>query len=192
MSLRTTTVCTHTTMATHRVGVALGQALQQLMPAETIVVALHGNLGAGKTLLTQGIAAGLGVTERVTSPTFVFVNEYATATDKVLVHIDSYRLSEAPVPDVDPISGIDDAAALEAFTFGFEEILAREDAIVVIEWAERLSALLPADHLSITLDYTPTTPDERSITLEVHGTVSHELLSAAVALGMTPLISSEA
>lgn len=170
----TETIQTETTVATYALGVTLGKALQQHELDDCFVIALHGDLGAGKTLLTQGIAAGLGVEARVTSPTFVFVNEYPTATAKKLIHIDSYRLSELSV------SGTEDGAMLEAFTFGLDEILAREDAIVVIEWAGRIGALLPPDHLAITLNYTAATPNERSISLTATGAVSCEILSAAI------------
>lgn len=176
MSLLKETIHTRTTTATHVLGVALGKALQQHPVDDCFVIALHGNLGAGKTLLAQGIAVGLGVDARVTSPTFVFVNEYPTATDKRFIHMDSYRLSELSG------SAAEDGVLLEAFTFGLDEILAREDAIVVIEWAGRLGDFLPADHLAITLDYSAATPTERSISLTAKGTVSNALLSAAIAL----------
>ena len=70
---------------------ALGQRLAHHLQAP-IVIALHGDLGAGKTTFTQGIAAGLGIQQRVTSPTFTLVNEYTLENGWRLVHIDSYRL----------------------------------------------------------------------------------------------------
>ena len=151
---------------THAFGRQLGEAVVRL-GADGQVIALNGNLGAGKTALTQGVAVGLGVTERVTSPTFIFVNEYPTPTGQTLIHIDSYRLGEAP-----------DEAALEAFTFGLDEILSREDVIVVIEWADRLCDLLPTDHLQITLSYTEEDPDLREICCTALGPVSEALLAA--------------
>ena len=145
---------------TNTLGQAIGQAL---MPG--MILALCGNLGAGKTTFTQGIAAGLGVTDRVTSPTFIFVNEYPTAAGHTLIHIDSYRLGNAP-----------DEAALEAFTFGIEEILWREDAIVVIEWADRLMTLLPTDHLQITLRSIDEQPESREIICVAKGAQSIDLI----------------
>ncbi len=138
---------------------------EQIQPG--MVVALCGNLGAGKTAITQGIAAGLGIVATVTSPTFIFVNEYATPAGHTLLHIDSYRLGDEP-----------DDAALEALTFGLDEILSRDDAIVIIEWADRLGALLPDDHLQITLSYTEDEPDFRAITCTAYGPVSAALLMA--------------
>jgi tRNA threonylcarbamoyladenosine biosynthesis protein TsaE len=145
---------------------ALGQRIGALVPPG-LLIALSGNLGAGKTAITQGIAAGLGITATVTSPTFIFVNEYATPAGYTLIHIDSYRLGDEP-----------DAAAREAFTFGLDEILSRPDAIVVIEWAERLRDLLPDDHLQIALHYTDEQPDSRAITVTAHGPISAALLAA--------------
>ncbi len=102
-----------------------------------LVIALHGDLGAGKTTFVQGLAAGLGVRERVTSPTFILANEYQTPRGWRLVHVDAYRLAER---------GADEAAA-----FGLEELLDATDTIVAIEWAERVADLLPADCLQIWL-----------------------------------------
>lgn len=167
-SLATTalTIDTRSVAETYAFGRMLGQAVIDLS-IQALVMALNGNLGAGKTALTQGIAAGLGITNRVTSPTFVFVNEYAIPTGQTLIHIDSYRLGEVP-----------DDAALEAFTFGLDEILGRDDLIVVIEWAERLQDLLPADHLQISLTYTEATPDTRTIRCTAHGPVAAALLAS--------------
>ncbi len=152
---------TTTTVETQALGIAIGKHLQPGM-----ILALYGTLGAGKTAITQGIAAGLGITATVTSPTFVFVNEYATPT-LALIHMDSYRLGEAP-----------DEAALEAFTLGLDEILSRDDVIVVIEWAELVQAFLPADHLQITLRYSDEAPNLREIIGVAHGPVSAACLAA--------------
>jgi len=89
------------------------------------VIALTGQLGAGKTTLIQGIAAGLGVKDYVTSPTFIIINEYEGRLP--LYHIDLYRLDEG----------------LAVADLGIEEYFAR-GGVCVIEWAERLGGLLPA------------------------------------------------
>ena len=150
--------------ATFALGRALGNAAKP-----GLVVALCGNLGVGKTILTQGIAAGLGITERVTSPTFIFVNEYITPAGFTLIHIDSYRLGDEP-----------DVAALEAFTFGLDELLSRDDVMVVIEWADRLAGLLPPDHLQITLSYAEAHPTVRQIAAVGHGPESNSLLAELI------------
>jgi len=89
------------------------------------VVCLEGDLGAGKTTFTQGLAAALDVPGRVTSPTFCIVQEHAGA-GTLLVHMDLYRLH-----------GEDDVLAI-----GWEDYLAR-GAILVVEWPERAGTLVP-------------------------------------------------
>jgi tRNA threonylcarbamoyladenosine biosynthesis protein TsaE len=132
------------------------------------VIALYGDLGAGKTLFTQGIALGLGVAERVTSPTFTLVNRYNT-TGGELVHIDCYRLAEEA-----------EASVLEAVAIGLDEILADPYAIIVVEWAERVAALLPQDHLQIKLTAVEEDVQARHCTLLAHGPQSQRILQALV------------
>jgi len=90
------------------------------------VLALHGDLGAGKTCFIRGLAAGLGVTQPVSSPTYTLVNEYAGG-QVPLFHIDLYRLH-----------GVQDA-----WNVGIEEYI-EGNGITAIEWAERAAAALPA------------------------------------------------
>ena len=123
---------------TQAAGTALAACVQ---PGQ--VIALRGDLGAGKTTFVQGLALGLGVQARVTSPTFILVNEYATSAGDRLVHIDTYRLGDGAA-----------AATLEAATFGLEETLSSDDAIVAIEWAERVASVLPADHILVEFAHT--------------------------------------
>lgn len=95
----------------------------ELKPGD--VICLEGDLGAGKTTFTQGLAAALGVPGRVTSPTFCIVQEHKSE-DVLLVHMDLYRLH-----------GEEDVEAI-----GWEDYLAR-GAIFVIEWPERAGSLIP-------------------------------------------------
>lgn len=107
---------------------AIGAALAPLLvPGD--VVALAGELGAGKTRLVQGIAAGLGITDAVTSPTFVLVRSYRGRLR--LVHCDVYRL--------DRLSDVDDLG---------DEVL-DPDAVTCIEWGDTVTPLLPEDRLEI-------------------------------------------
>ncbi len=124
---------TGTADKTQEIGERLGRLLQ---PGH--VIALIGELGAGKTCLTQGIARGLGVAEPVASPTFIIVNEYRTAGGAVLYHVDCYRFQEDGVA--------------EALAIGMDELLGG-DGICVVEWAERIEPLLPPDRLNVTLVY---------------------------------------
>lgn len=98
------------------------------------VVALLGDLGAGKTVFSRGLARGLGITEPITSPTFAIVQEYE-GPSLTLLHMDMYRLQ-----------GEEDALA-----FGIEDYLDDSQAICVIEWAERIPGLLPPGHLRVHL-----------------------------------------
>lgn len=107
---------------------AIGQRLaEQLRPG--MVVALQGDLGAGKTVISRGIARGLGIEEPVTSPTFTVVQEYICPSGLLFYHLDMYR--------------IDDETA--ALAFGIEEFLYAPDAVTVVEWPERIAGLLGED-----------------------------------------------
>lgn len=116
------------------------------------LILLHGDLGAGKTTLTQGIAEGLGVAGPVQSPTFTLVAEYegasTTGAPLKLYHLDLYRLESAD----------------ELESFGFEEYLAPRDGATVIEWPERAGDVLSGPYLLIRLE--PTGVDQRRITFE--------------------------
>ena len=144
--------------ATHEFGRRLGALL-----APGQIVALSGDLGAGKTTLTQGIAAGLGIHARVTSPTFTLINQYDPGTRRfLLVHIDTYRLGDSSA-----------SALAEAANLGLEEILAdaalpdshSDGAIIVIEWAERIATMLPTTTLYIALTALPDNANARTATL---------------------------
>ncbi|PYM05923.1 MAG: tRNA (adenosine(37)-N6)-threonylcarbamoyltransferase complex ATPase subunit type 1 TsaE [Candidatus Rokuibacteriota bacterium] len=104
---------------TERVGERLGR---RLVPGD--VVALSGELGAGKTCFIRGLARGLGVTQGVSSPTFVIVNQY---TGRMPVfHIDAYRTE----------------SLTELLDIGFDEYVSG-DSVTVIEWSDKLEPLLP-------------------------------------------------
>jgi len=106
---------------TLRFGERLGRELQR-----GDVVALFGDLGAGKTILVKGIARGLGITQEVTSPTFTLVHEY-TGGRIPLFHIDLYRLD---TPE-------------QALAIGIEEYW-NGPGVTAIEWSEKIESLLPA------------------------------------------------
>lgn len=97
---------------------------------------LYGDLGAGKTTFVQGLAEGLGVTEPVKSPTYIYLREYVVPLRSTkLAHFDLHRLPEKAKPS-------------ELDSVGLPERLADQDVITVIEWSERLAAP-PADSLAI-------------------------------------------
>jgi tRNA threonylcarbamoyladenosine biosynthesis protein TsaE len=119
----------------------LAQELLTTLPAApgATVLALHGDLGAGKTTFVQTLARALGVRETVASPTFVIMKRYDTSHPRFtsLVHIDAYRLDH---PE-------------EMIPLRFAELRADEACLVCVEWAERVTPLLPEDtvHLSFSL-----------------------------------------
>ncbi len=131
---------------------AIGERLGQLLRAGD-VVCLQGDLGTGKTCLTQGIGIGLQVVGIINSPTFVFVNEYPPA-DKgpYLYHVDLYRVSDY----WDILS-----LGLEDYIYG--------DGVTVIEWADRAREAMPRERLWITFAYT----DEMKRSLIIDATGQH-------------------
>lgn len=120
------------------------------------VIGLVGDLGAGKTLLTQGVAAGLGVPKsvRVTSPTFSLVNEYAGGR-LPMVHVDLYRIE----------------AEAELEHIGLDEMLDNA-GVSSVEWCERFP-VLPHDHLLVTIDILG--EGQRAISARGTGTRSTEI-----------------
>ena len=134
---------------TRAVGAALGRLLD-----EGDVVLLQGELGAGKTTFTQGVARGAGSDELVNSPTFILVNEYRGRIK--LYHADLYRLD-----DPDAVLALD----LPGATL---------DGALVVEWPERGEGALPPEHLLIRILHV--SPEERELRLEPHGRRAQTLL----------------
>ena len=124
------------------------------------VMALVGELGSGKTLLTRGICAGLGVPLRqVNSPTFVLVNEYRGRFP--VFHLDLYRLGDAE----------------EIVDIGLADYLYRaQEGLIVIEWAEKIMSLLPSGYLTIELEIL--SARKRKITLKSYSDNFDYLLEA--------------
>src|SRR3989339_1458706 len=100
------------------------------------VIALSGELGAGKTTFVQGFAKGLGIKEKIISPTFVLIRQHQIPkTKKVLYHIDLYRLE-----NIESLKQL-----------GIEEICSYSNNIILIEWADKIEKILPADTLKISI-----------------------------------------
>lgn len=117
---------THSPEETRALGRTLAQALQG-----GAVVAFTGDLGAGKTAFVSGMAEGLGIEERVTSPTFTIVNEYEGGR-LPLFHFDMYRLGSAD----------------ELFHIGWEDYLAR-NGVCAVEWSENVDEALDGDTIRV-------------------------------------------
>ena len=124
---------------------ALGQKLaSRLAPGD--VIAYFGDLGAGKTAFTRGLAQGLGITDPVTSPTYTIVNEYLSGRIP-LFHFDMYRLSSSD----------------ELFDIGWEDYLSR-GGVCAVEWSENVEDALQ-DAIRVTIEKDADEPDTRHITI---------------------------
>jgi len=139
----------------------LGRELAALLRAGDLVV-LAGPLGAGKTALTQGIGAGLGVGDAVTSPTFVIARVHSGGRVP-LVHVDAYRLGS--VADVDDLD-LDVTVA---------------DSVTVVEWGQGLVEQLADEHLEVRIDRHE--DDVRTVTLVPHGPSWEQRLDGATERG---------
>ena len=113
---------------TRRVGIRLGTILEA-----GDVICLEGDLGSGKTVFVQGMAAGWGSLDRVTSPTFVLLNIYRRLDGGKFHHLDAYRMKDAKEAEELDLGAYIDTGPL------------------VVEWADRISAALPKDHLWVSL-----------------------------------------
>lgn len=129
-------------------GMAVGRALA--VRREGIVIALRGDLGAGKSVLARAVARGAGVNAPMPSPTFNLVYRYRTPTGRTVAHLDLYRLT-------DPA---------DVWELGWEE-LSGGDEITLIEWPERAESLLPADRWDIRLRQ-GALPELRAVAIETH------------------------
>lgn len=121
-----------------------GALLAEKLPAGS-VVALFGDLGAGKTAFVRGMARGMGLDAHVSSPTFTIVNEYLGP--KPLFHFDMYRLSSSD----------------ELFDIGWEDYLAR-NGVCAVEWSENVADAFEGDEIRVTIE--KLSDDERKISIE--------------------------
>ncbi|HEY0964582.1 MAG TPA: tRNA (adenosine(37)-N6)-threonylcarbamoyltransferase complex ATPase subunit type 1 TsaE [Candidatus Paceibacterota bacterium] len=130
-----------------------GELLRELkttLPSEgALVVALHGDLGAGKTTLVQTLGARLGITEAITSPTFTIMKHYETTDDvfTTLIHMDAYRIES--LTELGPLR--------------FADMLREPHTLVCIEWGEKIQEALPASLIHVTLSAV----DETTRTVQV-------------------------
>ena len=123
---------------------ALGARLAEKLPGGA-VVAMYGDLGAGKTAFVRGMARGMGLNCRVSSPTFTIVNYYLVQRE--LIHFDMYRLSGAD----------------ELFDIGWEDYLNR-GAVCAVEWSENVQDAFFGDEVRVTIEKLSDT--QRKITIE--------------------------
>lgn len=115
------------------------------------MLALSGDLGAGKTTFVQGLAKGLGLADRVTSPTFILMREYLSSDESLnLYHLDMYRLEQ----DFDE----------EVKNLGLHDLWEKPENVVIIEWAEKIKDLLP--HKTTWITFENIDSDKRRITIK--------------------------
>lgn len=139
--------------ATMQLGAKLGPLLK---PSDLIL--LDGDLGAGKTTFTKGLAASLGIKNNVKSPTFTLIREYHQGR-LPLYHMDVYRLEDGGAEDL----------GLDEYFDG--------DGVSVVEWSEFIADLLPATYLRITLQRSGTVDDQRTIRLDPVGERYQQLVA---------------
>ena len=137
---------------TRRVGMRLGSLLRT-----GDVTCLTGDLGAGKTTFVQGLAAGWGSLDQVSSPTFVIVNLYRRLDQSQLFHLDAYRLS----------------GPAEAADLDLDQMF--ESGSLVIEWADIIAEALPEERLWVHLRYVD--EDQRDLVFSAHGAHYEKLLA---------------
>ena len=162
---------------TEYIGTVLGKVITQ-----PLVIALDGELGTGKTVLVRGAAAGLGVTEQVSSPTFVLLRIYQGRLP--VYHFDFYRLQEPEELDY----------------LGFEELLPGE-GVAFVEWAACFADLLPLDRLDITIErFFDHGGEGRRLWFAPHGEDSSRVVADLIesitwringSLNMVPLVTGE-
>lgn len=114
--------------------IELGQTLGGKTDSGALIC-LYGELGSGKTTLVKGIAKGLGITEKITSPSYLLMKKYGGKTP--LFHIDLFRIDS---PD-------------EAIEVGIDDHLIDPEGVVAVEWAERIKKILPEERIDVRLDF---------------------------------------
>ena len=127
-------IITQNEKQTKEAGKILGEEI--LKGENGLIVGLEGELGSGKTTFIQGLAQGLGIKDKITSPTFVIFKKYNILNTN-FYHVDCYRLENGK----------------DLIDLGFEEISKSKESIVLIEWAEKIKDILPKDTLWISFEY---------------------------------------
>ena len=136
--------------------IELGRRIAEKLKKGMVIV-LTGDLGSGKTKLTEGILTYFDLQDEISSPTFTIVNEYHTNKDLNIYHFDVYRLSDSD----------------EFFAIGGEEYF--EKGACIIEWGEMIQDVLPNDYIHITFEKDENDVDFRNIKIDVVGNIDFKL-----------------
>ncbi|MBU2068176.1 tRNA (adenosine(37)-N6)-threonylcarbamoyltransferase complex ATPase subunit type 1 TsaE [Patescibacteria group bacterium] len=124
-------IITKSDQETKKLAGEIAQEILETARKEALVIGLEGDLGSGKTTFIQGVAQGLGIKDKITSPTFVIMKKYNS-----FYHIDCYRIESNDLLEL-----------------GFKEIISQPGNIVMIEWAERVKDILPKNTIWIKFEY---------------------------------------
>jgi len=124
---------------TKKIAADLAKKILKTQNSEAAVVALVGDLGAGKTTFAQGFAKALGIRRRIVSPTFLIMRNYQLLITnyRILWHVDAYRINKPQ----------------ELTSLGFKKILADRHNILLIEWAEKIKKILPRNTIWINFQH---------------------------------------
>lgn len=131
---------TTTPRQTKKLGEILAkEVLKTKLKKRALIIGLEGDLGGGKTTFLQGFAKGLGIKEKILSPTFIILRKFLISKSQFLnfFHIDCYRISKPK----------------EILDLGFKEIISDSKNIVTIEWAERIQKILPRETIIIKFEF---------------------------------------
>jgi len=140
---------TNSPAETKKLGQRLAKEILKTRAEQAVVLALKGDLGSGKTTFLQGFAKGLGIKEKITSPTFVILKRFND-----FYHFDCYRINE---PE-------------EILELGFKKIIANPENIIAIEWPERIKEILPKNIIKIKFEFI--SPVARKIKLLTDGFIN--------------------
>ncbi len=135
-------VVTRSARETKKCGHMIGR--KALEKKERVFFALKGDLGSGKTTFLKGLAGGLGVKDRITSPTFLILKKYDADNGRYFYHIDAFRVGETDLSDLN-----------------FEEILKKRKNIIAVEWSENIENLIPSD--AMVIEFCFVSPEERKL-----------------------------
>ena len=127
-------------LQTKKIGEILAKEILKTKPGKTaFIIGLKGNLGGGKTSFLQGFAKGLGIKEKITSPTFVILKRFQVSGFRFqeFYHIDCYRIQKPK----------------EILDLGFKKIISDHKNIVAIEWAERIKKILPKNTIWLNFEF---------------------------------------
>ena len=145
-------ILTNNPNQTKKVGEILAKEILKIpLRKQALIIGLVGDLGGGKTTFLQGFAKGLGVKEKILSPSFVILKKFKVKSSKfkVFYHIDCYRVEKPK----------------EILDLGFKEIVSNPKNLVAIEWADRIKKILPKKTLILRFDFL--NRDQRTISVRI-------------------------